>query len=107
MIDTSDGLSTDLAHICEESRVGAEVRAELIPRAKVGKPSREVDLELALHGGEDYELLFTAPQSKKVPALIAGVPITQIGRITRGRLWLLEENGKRSELKAGGWEHFA
>ena len=56
MIDTSDGLSTDLAHLCEESGVGAELDAALIPRARVGKPAREVDLDLALHGGEDYEL---------------------------------------------------
>ena len=59
MIDTSDGLSTDLAHLCEESGVGAELDAALIPRASVGKPARTVDLDLALHGGgEDYELLF-------------------------------------------------
>ena len=54
MIDTSDGLSTDLAHICEESGVGADLQAEAIPRASVGKPAREVDLQFALHGGEDY-----------------------------------------------------
>ncbi|MFZ0321015.1 MAG: thiamine-phosphate kinase [Candidatus Sulfotelmatobacter sp.] len=107
MIDSSDGLSTDLAHICEESGVGAELLAESIPRAKVGKPSRKVDLALALHGGEDYELLFTAARSKKVPPQIAGVPIARIGRITRGHRLFLEENGERSELKAGGWEHFA
>ena len=76
MIDTSDGLSTDLAHICQESRVGAEISAELIPRARVGKPAREVSLELALHGGEDYELLFTAPAAKRIPTQIAGVPLT-------------------------------
>jgi len=107
MIDTSDGLSTDFAHICEESGVGAELNAELIPRAKVGKPLQEVDLELALHGGEDYELLFAASRSKKVPLHIAGVPITRIGRITRGRGMFLEKGGETSELKAGGWEHFA
>jgi thiamine-monophosphate kinase len=53
MIDLSDGLSTDLAHICEESGVGAEIEIESIPRARVGKPARKADLELAMHGGED------------------------------------------------------
>ncbi len=107
MIDTSDGLSTDLAHICEESGVGAELQAEAIPRASVGKPPREVDLDLALHGGEDYELLFTAPRSKRVPSQIAGVPITQIGHVTRFRkMILMNQCGMGHELKPGGWEHF-
>jgi thiamine-monophosphate kinase len=106
MIDTSDGLSTDLAHICEESGVGAEVEAELIPRASVGKLAREVDLELALHGGEDYELLFTAPPKRKVPAQIAGVPITEIGHITRGKRIFLIQNNVGDELKPRGWENF-
>lgn len=106
MIDTSDGLSTDLAHICEESGVGAELLAEAIPRASVGKPVREVDLQLALHGGEDYELLFTAPRGKRVPSRIAGVPITQIGHITRGRDILTNQNGMGYELRPQGWEHF-
>jgi len=68
MIDISDGLSTDLGHICEESGVGAEVEAEAVPRASVGKPAHEVDLQVALHGGEDYELLFTAPAASAFPA---------------------------------------
>ena len=107
MIDTSDGLSTDLAHICEESGVGAEIEAETIPRASVGKPAREVDLQVALHGGEDYELLFTAPRGKCVPSRIAGIPVTQIGYITRGRRILLRnESGVGYELEARGWEHF-
>ena len=107
MIDTSDGLSTDLAHICEESGVGAEVLEGLIPRAEVGKPKRLVDPELALHGGEDYELLFTAPPRKHVPSSIAGVSITRIGRIVRQRqMVLVTQNGVESELKAQGWEHF-
>lgn len=107
MIDTSDGLSTDLAHVCEESGVGAEIAAELIPRASVGKPSRQVDLQLALHGGEDYELLFTASPGKRVPSRIAGVPITHIGHITRGRkLFLRNRDGVGYELQALGWEHF-
>lgn len=106
-IDTSDGLSTDLAHLCEESAVGADLDAGRIPRATVGKPGRQVDLDLALHGGEDYELLFTSPPGKRVPSLIAGVPVTQIGEITRGRKILLS-NLKRVayELKPQGWEHF-
>jgi thiamine-monophosphate kinase len=107
MIDTSDGLSTDLAHICEESGVGAELRGESIPRASVGKPAREVDLEFALHGGEDYELLFTAPRNTRLPSQIAGVSITQIGRITRARKIVLGNRaGVASELKPRGWEHF-
>ncbi len=106
MIDTSDGLSTDLAHICEESGVGAELQADALPRASVGKPAHVVDLELALHGGEDYDLLFTAPNGKHIPKHIAGARITHIGRITRGRGILLEHSGTAHELKAQGWEHF-
>jgi thiamine-monophosphate kinase len=106
MIDTSDGLSTDLAHLCEESGVGAEVDATLIPRASVGRPTREVDLELALHGGEDYELLFTARPGKRVPSRIAGVALTHIGQITRTLKILLRDANGAHELKPRGWEHF-
>ena len=107
MIDTSDGLSTDLAHLCEESGVGAKLDAALIPRARVGKPAREVDLDLALHGGEDYELLFTAGPGKRVPKQIAGVALTQIGQITRGHKILIDNSeGIAYELPPRGWEHF-
>ena len=107
MIDTSDGLSTDLAHICEESGVGAELQAEDIPRASVGKPAREVDLQFALHGGEDYELLFTAPRGKRIPPRIAGIPVTHIGHVTRQRkIFLRNKGGVRYELEPLGWEHF-
>jgi len=107
MIDTSDGLSTDLAHLCEESGVGAEVDAELIPRARVGKPVREVDRDLALHGGEDYELLFTARPGKRIPSQIAGVSLTQIGQITRSRkIFVRTRSALKYELKPRGWEHF-
>lgn len=107
MIDLSDGLSTDLAHICEESGAGAKVRAESIPLAKVGKPARFVDLQLALYGGEDYELLFTARAHARIPASIAGVRITEIGRIVRGRaILLLNQQGAALRLEPQGWEHF-
>jgi thiamine-monophosphate kinase len=108
MIDTSDGLSTDLAHLCEESGVGAELDAALIPRARVGKPVREIDLDLALHGGEDYELLFTVRPGKRVPKQIAGVALTQIGRITRARkiLMWIPESLAYDPVELRGWEHF-
>jgi thiamine-monophosphate kinase len=108
MIDTSDGLSTDLAHICEESKVGAEISEDLIPRARVGKPARAVPLDLALHGGEDYELLFTAPPNKRIPSQIAGVPLTYIGVITRSSLpaVFLRDADRISRLVPRGWEHF-
>ncbi len=107
MIDISDGLSTDLAHICEESGVGAEVEAGTIPLAMIGNPARRVDLEFALHGGEDYELLFISPRNKKVPVQIAGVPITCIGHITRGpKILLRSKNGVGHALHPLGWEHF-
>jgi thiamine-monophosphate kinase len=101
MIDLSDGLSTDLTHICEESGVGAKISAAAIPRA-------ENSLDLALHGGEDYELLFTAAKKAKIPKSLAGVPITRIGEITRERkLILLHGKNLASQLKPQGWEHFS
>jgi thiamine-monophosphate kinase len=107
MIDTSDGLSTDLGHICEESGVGAQIETDAIPHASIGKPPREVDIEFALHGGEDYELLFTAPRSKRIPSKIAGVRITMIGHISRIKhVILFNRNGVGLELKPRGWEHF-
>jgi len=104
MIDISDGLSVDLAHICQESGVAAIVSSNKIP---IGK---NADLELALHGGEDYELLFTASKRAKVPSHIAGVAITQIGEIRNRRdyssaIQILGDNGRVRALHQRGWEH--
>ena len=107
MIDISDGLSTDLSHICDESGVGAEINSGAIPLAMIGQPPCEVDLNFALHGGEDYELLFTAPERVTVPPQIAGVPITRIGRVTRSERLSLIQNGKKTLLRPEGWQHFA
>jgi thiamine-monophosphate kinase len=105
MIDLSDGLSTDLEHICQESHVGAEIEAEAIPRAQVGVGERRVALEFALHGGDDYELLFTSAST--IPSQVAGVRVTRIGRTTRSAgMRLIGEDGKQQPLQAGGWEHF-
>jgi thiamine-monophosphate kinase len=106
MIDLSDGLSVDLAHICTESDVSAVISARNIP---VGK---DANLELALHGGEDYELLFTAPRRSRVPRLIAGITITEIGEIQNRTNYstairILGENGTTRPLPQRGWEHFS
>ena len=107
LIDLSDGLSTDIAHICEESETGAEILAPALPRARVGKRRSLVDLPHALHGGEDYELLFTAPRNRRVSNRIAGVAVSLIGRVTRNQqVVLIGEDGLRQQLKSQGWEHF-
>src|SRR5437016_3346858 len=107
VIDISDGLSTDLRRICEESGVGAEIEKALIPVARIGRARQPVDVRFALHGGEDYELLFTTPAAKRIPARIGGVPIAEIGCITRGKKILIRNaHGGLSELSPQGWEHF-
>jgi thiamine-monophosphate kinase len=110
-IDLSDGLSTDLAHLCAASNVAAEIEAARLPLHPLTRAqSPEAALHSALHGGEDYELLFTAPPSASVPRAIAGVPLTCIGEIRRsGRnrplMTLITPDGTRTPLEPGGWEH--
>jgi thiamine-monophosphate kinase len=109
MIDTSDGLSTDLGHICEASGVGARVWAAKIPKVKVPNQLGLDPLRLALDGGEDYELLFTVPKrlAGRIPAGIGGVPITTIGEITRERrILLVDERGRIAPLRNQGWDPF-
>ena len=112
MIDTSDGLSTDLGHICEASGVGARVYAEKIPTAAVPKEFRRRGLdaqELALDGGEDYELLFTVRRrrARDLPAKVHGVPLTVIGEITREKKVILtRRDGHEVALLPRGWDAF-
>jgi thiamine-monophosphate kinase len=104
-LDLSDGLSTDLAHLCEESELAAEVDAAALPL----HPG--ATLAQALHGGEDYELLFTAAPTTRVPRKIAGIPITKIGQMVQRRpespgIRLLTTDGPTA-LEPRGWEHFS
>jgi thiamine-monophosphate kinase len=94
-MDLSDGLSLDLARLCEASGLRAEIAMPPIYRG--------ASREQALHGGEDYELLFTAPARVKAPAEFGGVPLTRIGAMRRGAGVILEG----APLEALGWDHFA
>ena len=112
-IDISDGLSTDLAHLCRASNVTAELEQTALPihpLARKLKPAAA--LNAALHGGEDYELLFTAAPKLRIPSSLAAVPITRIGTIKPKRprkplITLITPDGTRTPLEPAGWEHFA
>jgi len=113
-MDLSDGVSTDLARLCEASGAGALLRSDAIPcapdaRSESPTPWQRLLLR-ALHGGEDYELLFTVPprRAKRIPQTFHGVPITRIGEITSQRgVRLLDRAGRLRLLSAGGWDHFS
>jgi thiamine-monophosphate kinase len=110
-IDTSDGLLADLHHICEASRVGAKVNVDLVPVHDVVKSNfKEKALELALGGGEDYELLFTGKIEavNKVKKSVR-CPVTVIGEITEGKagkIDLVDNRGKPVKIQKLGWTHF-
>jgi thiamine-monophosphate kinase len=107
-IDMSDGLSTDLAHLCAASGVAAEIDAGALPLHPLAeKLAPEARMHAALHGGEDYELLFMARASKHMPRRLGGVAITRIGHIVRGKgIVLIDAEGRRTALEPHGWEHF-
>lgn len=97
-MDLSDGLSLDLARLCRESKASAELNSDL-PIA------RYATLHEALHGGEDYELLFTASPKKKISAQLSSLPVTRIGIITRGNPGRIRVDGH--PLASAGFDHFA
>jgi len=111
-IDISDGLISDLSHICKASQVSARIevdRVPILPAVRANFADRA--LELALSGGEDYELLFTASAEviDKV-RMAAACPITVIGEITTekpGKVTLVDSKGNPFNLHKAGWEHFA
>jgi thiamine-monophosphate kinase len=110
-IDLSDGLSTDLAHLCSESGVTAEVNATALPLHPLTRTlSTQQPLHNALHGGEDYELLFAASRKTRMPRSIAGVPITPIGTLRNVRksapqVTLVKTSGESTPLAPRGWQH--
>jgi len=109
-IDLSDGLSTDLAHLCECSNVRAELNIASLPAHILTTALSSLDqIKAILHGGEDYELLFTAGTATRVPHSIANVPITKIGRILTPKaghpLVTIFDGETTFELAAEGWEH--
>jgi thiamine-monophosphate kinase len=115
-IDVSDGLSTDLEHLIEASNVGARIWANQVPAPSLSRQQLNPDarrgpapLHLALHGGEDYELLFTVPArvAARIPPAFRGVPLRRIGEIRRGRwMTLVNAEGHEAPLRAGGFDHF-
>lgn len=112
MIDLSDGLSSDLAHLCRSSGVGADIDAQRLPvdpNLDLAGYAVSDQIQLALNGGEDYELLFTVrPRDlPRLPRSVDGVPATYLGDITgrRHRLRIIEA-GRPRPLAPSGFAHF-
>ena len=106
MIDISDGLSLDISRICRASGCGAVLQENAIPIASLNR--HEVELRHALHGGDEYQLLFTVAPGRHVPAVHKGLPLSLIGYITEGdEISIEHENGYITELEPHGWQHFS
>ncbi len=111
MIDVSDGLSSDLFHLCEESGVGAVLLSDALPLSrsllKSADQLRQPPLHYVLSGGEDYELLFTVPLSRMKRLEALHIPVTEIGRITAGNeMFLMNTVGRKTALRPTGYNHF-
>ncbi len=110
-LDVSDGLSSDLAHLCEESGVAARIEGASLPLHPLAERlGRERAMAMALGGGEDYELLFTARADARLPKVLAGVPLTRIGTVLkraarRPMLTLVDAAGVERVMERAGWEH--
>jgi thiamine-monophosphate kinase len=107
MMDLSDGLSTDLARLCATSGVGAKIERNSLPITSLARV--EDAQALALHGGDDYELLFTVAKKNvsRLPQRFRGLQLTRIGEITRERKVLLTTGaGKPVPLRSSGWDPF-
>jgi thiamine-monophosphate kinase len=107
MMDLSDGLSTDLPRLCLASGVGAIVESDSLPVSSLA--SGEDGRNLALHGGDDYELLFTVARrnARRLPKRFQGLRLTRIGEITRKRKILVKNAEKKTvPLSSGGWDPF-
>src|ERR1700730_3190748 len=106
MMDISDGLSTDLPRLCAASGVGAGVHARGLPLTERTKPDDA--LQLALHGGDEYELLFAvkAKNAGRLSPAYQGLRLTRIGEITASKKIVLEKDGRDETLASGGWDPF-
>jgi thiamine-monophosphate kinase len=112
VMDISDGLLQDLAHLCRASAVGAEVRAAAVPLSAAARAAGPAWLPLCLTGGDDYELLVAAPSSLEAELMAeaarAQVPMTRIGRFVEdaSRFDVLDASGEAMVIPAVGWSHF-
>ena len=112
MMDLSDGLSTDLSRLCAASGVGARLKADKIPTAQAAATRKQSQLnliDLALNGGDDYELLFTVrpSQARRIPSVFRGLHLSCIGEIRRERrLVLIGLEGREETLVPRGWDPF-